>query len=314
MPTNAFSDDLLSAAAKFAQSGLRARLEDDEMVFLLHASTSLELLAKAFLASMHASLIAANDFDSLLHGVGEPKYARIPRERMRTITIGEALKRVGQILPELENLRESLQVLAAVRNGVVHAGQLSASTDDALLVPFLRASDIVLAATEGGDRDQLWGELLEVVDTHLSDFAAAAERIATEAVVAARFVFEQRYGTMDEQARKAAFSAIENSYDLTKYEEDVTECPACSRMALTSGSYRVEWEPDFDYADGESYVAGVYPIVTFTPGYLNCRICGLELDGDEQLIAAGVATSWHIDDADPADFRDDEYDDDRNWR
>ncbi len=83
------------------------------MVYLLHASTTLELLAKAFLASLDGSLIAANDFDSLLHSCGQSRHARTPSWRMRTITMGEALKRVGQILPTIDNMKPSTAKAAA---------------------------------------------------------------------------------------------------------------------------------------------------------------------------------------------------------
>jgi hypothetical protein len=57
------SIELRTSAADFARSALRAYLASDRAVFLLHAATSLEQLMKAFLASIHGSLIAANDFD-----------------------------------------------------------------------------------------------------------------------------------------------------------------------------------------------------------------------------------------------------------
>ena len=57
--------ELRESAADFANSALRAYLAEDIAVFLLHAATALEQLSKAFLASIHGSLIAANDFDSL---------------------------------------------------------------------------------------------------------------------------------------------------------------------------------------------------------------------------------------------------------
>jgi len=51
-------------------------------VFLLHAATALEHLAKAVLAARHASLIVAtNDFESLLHACGESGFARGSRTR-----------------------------------------------------------------------------------------------------------------------------------------------------------------------------------------------------------------------------------------
>jgi hypothetical protein len=299
----------MSSAAKFAQSALRARLDSDSMVYLLHASTGLELLAKGYLASLHGSLIAAGDFDSLLHGCGQSKHARTTPSRMRTITMTETLKRVGQILPTIDNMKASLQLLADVRNGVAHAGKLDPEADDATLVPFIRACDHLLSNLPGGDRASMWGEFISLVDARLSDSTKAAELLVADALAAARLAFDARFGSLDDAVRDGVLSGIENSYDLAKYEESIVDCPACARSALTRGSYEVDWEADWDVEGGEGYVSGVYPVVTYSPGYLYCRVCGLELDGQEQLSAAGVADSWTLEDADAADF----YDAD-DWR
>jgi hypothetical protein len=303
---------LLDGAGTFAQSALRARLDDDPMVYLLHASTALELLAKAYLSSLSGTLIAASgDFDSLLHGSGHSRHARTPLSRMRTITATEALRRVRQLEPEFES-GPALQLLAEVRNGIVHAGLFESGADDDLLVPFLRACDFMIGKVPGGSRERMWGDLVGTVDVRLSESAKETELLVADAVASAHLAFEQQFGSMDRAVREAVLTGIERSYDVTKYEQALVDCPGCGRQALTSGSYDVDWEPDYDYADGETYVAGAYPVVTFRPGYLHCRVCDLELDGEEQLEAAGIEKSWHLVDVDPADFYEsDDYDD---WR
>lgn len=300
--------DLHSSAARFAQSGLRAFLEEDSAVFLLHAATALEQLAKAFLASIHGSLIAANDFDSLLHGCEQPRHARKPRSRMKTIAMREALDRAGQVIPAVENLRASLQLLADVRNGVVHAGQLEPEAEASVLIPFLRACDHLLAGMPQGDRASFWGDFLEIVDARLSESTEAAKVRVIDAIAVARMVFEERYSSMDSAVREAVLSSIEEGYDPTKYEEELVGCPACARRALVQGSYDVDWEADWDYADGEAYIAGAYPVVTFSPGRLECRACGLSIEGEEELSAAEVPPSWKLEDVDPEDFYELDYD------
>lgn len=299
---------LLASAEQFAQSSLRARLDEDSMVHLLHASTALELLAKAFLASLDGSLIASKDFDSLLHGCGESRHARTPASLMKTITMGEALKRVGQIDPAFRNHEASLLLLADIRNGVVHAGTLDKYSEEGVFVPFLRACELLVPGVTGATREELWGDFRESVDARLSESAKQAEVHAVEAVAAARLAFARRYEDMEPSAKAAALAAIEGSYDVMKYEQSLTECPACARQALTHGSYDVDWEADWDVegSHGEAYIAGAYPVVTYRPGYLTCRACGLELDGDEQLDGAGVEKSWQIEDVDPGDFYEDE--------
>jgi hypothetical protein len=55
------------------------------------------------------------------------------------------------------------------------------------------------------------------------------------------------------------------------YMFDLISCPACENNAL------VRIEPDYDIADGEGYLAGIYV------DSLNCHFCGLNLESYEEL-------------------------------
>jgi hypothetical protein len=309
MAENPLAEELRVSAARFAQSGLRAFLQNDLPVFMLHAATALEHLAKAFLASIHGSLVAASDFDSVLHSCGQSRHARKPRSRMKTISAQEAVDRAGQLIPAIENLKRSLQLLILVRNGVVHAGRVEPDVETSVLVPFLRACDHLVAAIPEADRGQFWAGSLEAVDARLSRSSDVAKVRAADAVTAARTVFTERYSSMEPSLHEAVISSIEGSYDVERYEETLVACPACEHLALAQGSYDVDWEADWDYADGEAYIAGAYPVVNFSPGTIQCRVCALTLDGEEELRAAGVPTSWQLDseDVDPGDFYEQEY-------
>jgi hypothetical protein len=300
-------DELRASACDFAQSALQAHLADQQAVFLLHAATSLEHLAKAHLASVHPSLIAANDFNSLLQLCDHPAHSRTPRTLLRTIGAQDALTRVGQLVPPIENLKSSLQLLISVRNGVVHAGQRAPQVD--VLIPFLRACDHLLAETSSA-RHEFWGESLEIVDARLSDSADAATVSAADAIASAKRRFADRYSELDSGLQTAMIATVEDTYAPEKYEQTLWTCPACEHRALVYGSFDVSWEPDWDYSDGEAWVAGVYPVVRFAPGTLDCRVCGLELDGEAELRAAGVPAEWQLEDdeVNPSDFYESEYD------
>ena len=297
------------SATQFARSGLRARLEEDWAVHHLHVATSLELLAKAKLASLHGSLIAAKDFDSLLILSGHPRHARSSPDRAKTITITDALNRAGQVVLGLENLRSELTYLVDVRNGVVHAGHLSPHAEDRVLVPFITACDLLLNAIPSS-REDFWGEYVDVIDTYLTDSAKAAELAAAEALISAQQAFEARFSPLDPPTKKAVLASITERYDPVKYEQELITCPACATLALVDGSYDADWgEPDWELGDdGEPWSPGAPFIVTFRPGTLQCRACGLVLDGEEQLRVGGVPESWEIADADPADFYDSDFD------
>lgn len=62
----------------------------------------------------------------------------------------------------------------------------------------------------------------------------------------------------------------------------------------------MDWEKG---DEGEPFATGAYPVVTFFPTWLECRICGLKLRYEE-LGAAGIPDSWQLDqnDVDPDDF------------
>lgn len=309
MQEDCLTAQLRSSAAQFAQSGLRARLGQEWAVHQLHVATALELLAKAKLASLHGSLIAAKDFDSLLHLSGHRRHAKQPPDRIRTITITDALLRVGQVVPSIENLRSELNYLADVRNGVVHAGHLTSKAQDRILVPFITACDLLLDDMEAS-RDDFWGEYVELVDTHRAESVKAAEVEAAEAITRARMAFAERFTELDEPTRKAILTAIVEGYAPEKYEQDLYECPACGTMALVHGSHDIDWEPEWEIGDdGEPWSPGASLVVTFRPGTLECRACGLVLDGQDQLMAAEVPKSWEIEDADPRDF----YEPDEEW-
>lgn len=108
---------------------------------------------------------------------------------------------------------------------------------------------------------------------------------------------------MPEDRREAVIATIEVRYNPEKYEEHVIDCPACFRGALVSGYTELEWKADWDEGG-----ASPYPVVEFFPGHLDCQVCDLELDGEDEMTAADVS-AWELDDVEPADF----YDDDERW-
>lgn len=310
MESDSLNRQLTASAVQFAQSGLRART-DDPRIFLLHIATALEQLLKAMLASLHPSLIASpNHFDSLLHLSGHAQHAKQDASRLRTITMSEALIRAGQVLPALANLQGDLKFLAETRNGIVHVGRFDSDDEIQVLLPFLKACERLVEATPGIEREELWGEYVDLADRYLKESAEAAELTVLDAIARARRAFGTRFVGLNAKTKAAVIAGIVATYEPEKYEQSVVDCPACGELALIGGAYETEWEPDFEVGDeGEVWSPGATLVVTFHPGYLECRVCGLELDGDDQLAAAEIEESWAIEDADPRDF----VDDDDRW-
>ena len=68
---------------------------------------------------------------------------------------------------------------------------------------------------------------------------------------------------------------------------------------FVSGTYDVDWDADFDRDDfGEPHIVGAHPTVNFFPSRLGCRACGLRLNDLDELLAAGIARSWQMEDVD----------------
>jgi hypothetical protein len=288
---------------------MRDYLDGDMAGFCAHAGIALEQLAKAYLANIDPTLVVdGRSFDSILHACGKGRHARSPASLMKTITMEDALRRCGQILPAVENLRGDLQRLIDARNGAIHVGAVEESEKLRMLLPYLHASRQILG--EGGFGEEYWGEFNEVVELRVAEVTEAAVANVKEAMIAASLRFDERYGHLGEEVRPAVLRALEASYAPEKYEQQLVDCPACSTLGLASGSTDVDWQPDWDQSDGQDYVAGMYPEVTFFPGRFECHACDLALDGEVEIEAAGIESSWKLDDVDVADFAEDLYYDD----
>ena len=271
-------------------------------VFLLHSATALEHLAKAVLAARHPSLIAVaskDNFESLLVLVGETSVAN-PEAKVRTIGAREALYRAGRYAPECALLIDDLKLLILVRDGVVHLADASAASTEEVLVPYLKASE-ELRELLGIDRTAYWGGFVDLVDQALKENVEQARLRVEAALAVARSEFEQRFGQVTEEARKAMLAGIEASYSpMEKYEEQLVECPACGTQAVVLGTLHEEFDEDWDHHEG--VLLGVHLLVRFIPTSLLCHACRLRLTGRDEMDAAGVGESWYLEDVDPRDF------------
>jgi hypothetical protein len=300
-------EQLFESARRFARLALTDFLNDASEIFLFYAGIALEHLTKAYLASVNPAYIAGGNFESLLHLTGRGNPAQTQRSVMRTIGLSEALKRIALLDPAVKT--RGLADLVDVRNGVAHVGQgVEREVAERELAPFLKACDAILSAM-GASRSEFWQDLTDVVDSHISTAARAADRRTARKITAARLEFERRYEGIEPRA--AVFKVIEDSYRLEPTEDALVDCPACGRVALASGTTDVEnWEVDWDTGDlGEPYIVGGLPTVRFYPERIECRLCGLRLEGDDELASANIDPSWLLEDVRPGDFYDpDPYD------
>jgi len=219
--------------------------------------------------------------------------------RVRTISLREALDRAKLFAPECASLIKDLHLLIAVRDGIVHLADASAATVEEVLVVYLKATEELRAALADVVRTSYWGGFVDLVDSALRENVEQARLRVEAALAVARAEFARRFAELDEKTKTAIRSTIVASYSFASDEEQLIHCPACETEALVSGSVIADYEPDWDqHDDGRPWLVGVSVQVLFTPDGLLCNACHLELNGRDEMNAAGVGDPWYLEDID----------------
>jgi hypothetical protein len=289
-------DRLLATSARFARSAAAAYSNEEWDVFYLHLATAVEQLVKAVLARAHPSFIAdvrpnsRDGFDSLLHLCGYGNRARTPDfvAAVRTITASEALERVGLLVDGYQPPSALVGLLLRARNGIVHVGHQERAEGDAILGDVARYLGPLLSS-QGLDPRDYWGDSATMVAVHAKRRLDANEARYRRRLQAAKDQYARLVSRMDEHGLAAYRAAVAPALPAEPYDSTLAECPACGETGLITGFPDVDWEADWDYGDGEAYVAGAYVSrIHLTADAFRCRVCGLDL-GLDDLGFAGLA-------------------------
>ncbi|WP_425074403.1 hypothetical protein [Sagittula sp. S175] len=267
--------------------------EDEE--YQLWASLSLELLGKSALATIHRSLVSdPTHFESLFAAVGLKASTDI-----KTITAKTLFQRLQKIIPAFdEKVEKFCNQVSFRRNSELHSGES----------PF--------AAIQKGKWEAEFWYSVEVVLLHMGktledwlgthDAKTPAEilekaRHAKTDAIATRI--QRRKDEFSLRKRKDQESAIEESHGLSAWDfkkllhryEQVWEqpCPSCSADAFIGGNL-VEEEILDQYGDEWSAWEAVHQY--FVAEEFECRVCGLQLEGYDEISLAGIETS-HVESA-----------------
>lgn len=288
-------DRLLASSTRFARSAATAYSDEDWDVFYLHLATAVEQLVKAVLARAHPSFIAdvrsnsRDGFDSLLHLCGFGDRARTPSfvAAVRTITASEAVERVSLLVDHYQPPSPLVGLLIQARNGLVHAGHQERTEVEAVLGDVARYVNPLLTSL-ALDPTAYWGDSAEMVAVHERRRLDASEATYGRRVQAAKDRYARIVSRMDEHTLAAYLGALTPGPLSEPFNSAPVVCPACGEMGLLTGSPEPVWEPDYDYADGVSYVARVFVSeIVLSPDGFKCRVCGLDLDA-EHLAFAGL--------------------------
>jgi hypothetical protein len=223
---------------------------------------------------------------------------------MRTIDMTEALKWTSELIPQFASLQPKLMDLVHARNGIAHVGlgpESSVATE--VLQPYLKAmGDLLLDM--GENRTDFWGEFIDFVEYEVAQSAQRAGTRVLAKLKESKERFARRFGHLDSRERETALEGVLASYDVRSYEDVLYECPSCGTLALVIGNVVGEWEMDYEYEGPEEVSEHPYLTVRFFPHNLWCKACGLDLKGEEELVAAEVPESWELENVDPSDFMD----------
>ncbi len=282
---------LLTKSSEWTQKAIRSYLDGQYETFFVNAGIAFELLGKAFLAGIHPSLLVDKDFDSLLQVCGAGSHSKRAPGNIRTIGAKDVISRTSQVLPQLKSYEQELGFLADMRNGAVHIGVIGAVNVVEIASVYFRATK-VLAENCGQIPDQYFSIHSETVKKLIDDSSREIEKVVTIKVARAKQVFEEKYGELEIKLVDEIAEIIRQSYILEEYYDEYETCPACLKISLSSGTYEVEWE----LADRDDETPE--PIVRLNVERFICKICGLSLNGRDEIIAAKLQDKITIENVD----------------
>ncbi|HEY3684753.1 MAG TPA: hypothetical protein VGL93_17085 [Streptosporangiaceae bacterium] len=309
--TTISKEQLIESAQGFSSRALAAYRDGDEPVVLHNAAIALEHLSKAYLYSLHPTLlmdVRNGKLESLLFLAGIT--TTVPRGMYpRTISAREALARVQAVLPGLQTPKAPLNQLIDIRDGQLHVGFLASAPTYEVLAAFLRYSNELYDAM-GVALEDRWGEHDEMITHLISESTTEIERAVQVRLSAAWNRLQSWIERVPDEGRAsvcAARQAAASPANLAPDEEyEISECPGCGDQdAYRLGKIQLEWDVDVEPGDlpGEVDVTP-FLVRRFWPRQFRCGVCELRLNGPEEMGAAGLPVDEEVTSTDPRDYPD----------
>ena len=292
-PVNA--DDLYASAQRHAVRAFRARANNDEDDAALQFGVMLEHLAKAYLVGLHPTLLLERNFDfsTLLRLAGQGQRVK-PGHVLKTIGLRGALERLGEMEAAGasgagKKYADRFDLLLQARDGVAHVGAPGAAADTVAELAGRGAVEVLDKINR--THDMFFGDWSAPARALLDEHATKVHQLVQLRLSWARDAFTQRFSGLDEQDRDAQLTTLDvrpaTVVDDTKL---AIGCPACSQHGVLTGTDDIDFEPDWDVEDGDSFISGVTATVILRADAFSCPVCGLRLNGVEQLTEARLDT------------------------
>lgn len=169
-------------------------------------------------------------------------------------------------------------LLLETRNAIIHAGH-QATTEGELTLGEVAQYVGPLLSSLNMEPTEYWGDSSGMVADHANRRLSAAEAAYKRKIQAAKDRYTQTISTMDDASLVAYLAAVAATSLSEPFESAHVECPACGHPGWLTGSPEPDWEADYDVADGEGYVSGVYvSAIQLRASGFDCPTCRLSLD------------------------------------
>jgi hypothetical protein len=273
---------IAQSARWHARQAIRLFVSDDLNEMLqaaISAGTAVELLAKAYLASIDGVLLAdKGDRDTMLLLGGHGGLAPADPLLMRTVGGIEALRLAKHLHRDLPWLQQDIVALR-VRNAAIHMAMVRSDELRAAVVQMSRIGESLLAQL-GLDRERFWGSHEVSVVEYLLDEARTerARIVAAKKAAAQRHLDELLVGLTDSDRRVVLTVLSGRPPNVSIEHDEPQECPVCGQkgwLVCTVESGTTRQEADEDGGVSEMTARTAYPHI-FT-----CPVCELEIEGEE---------------------------------
>lgn len=286
-------NQLYLKAKLFIARSVRASNDGDADEAALWAACALELLAKAALSKLNPLLVAHPDDDgkSLLAAAG----VATGSSGVKTIPAKATFARAARAFPPFD--RQAADEMARNRNDELHSGVpgFDALPADVWFAQYWAQAHILLAALDKEVADFVGSSHQKVVEEHL----VRNQQFVTQRVTALlerarqRFAMSQgpdatRQTLLDLRSAIERAEAVAGSYSIFG---GYVQCPACAGDALIAGEDIVSSEIEYDYDDFSALPIESGLVLTEA---LGCEQCGLALDGQALVVAAGIQPEFEF--------------------
>ncbi len=294
-PHQSHHETLAASSRRFVDRAFACHEQSDWEGFVVFASTSIELLAKAVLAQVNVLLITGGNNEESLLGLARRDPRRGIPVSVRTIGAEAAIRRAKKLGVPFDRYEKDLATLRKARNVLMHIGSYdSTAVSEDPFDAWVR-SMAALAEHAGYERSFVFGANADLVALQMNEYADQLEALLARRMAAAQRCWKEEAMVHEEYALRRdtleADFARANSWDPSV---QWLPCPVCELPAILFGE--LEDEPDWDYSDGESYIAGIY--YEFVPTGVHCETCELDLDSRGLVERSEVLEQWDLSDDD----------------